>query len=90
MVERLFKNYAQCAGLNPQYTPHCLRHSFATSLLNAGAELITIQHLLGHDHIQITQLYARLSNQKKKQAYFAAMSRLENTNFEEVEDVITG
>jgi len=86
-IQRLFKGYAQQAGLNPEYTPHCLRHTFASELLNAGADLVTIQHLLGHDTISLTQRYARLSDQRKRQVYDQAMARLHECTPQEVSDV---
>jgi len=86
-IQRLFKGYALTARLNPEYTPHCLRHTFASELLNAGADLVTIQHLLGHDSISLTQHYARLSDQRKRQVYDQAMEQIEDAGTQEVVDV---
>ena len=83
-IQRLFKVYAQTAGLNSEYTPHCLRHTFASELLNAGADLVTIQRLLGHDAISLTQRYARLSDQRKRQVYDQAMAQIEEPRAQEV------
>lgn len=83
-IQRRFKHSIQKAGLNPEYTPHCLRHTFASDLLNAGADLVTIQHLLGHDTVTLTQRYARLSDQRKRQVYEQAMARIEDRAQQEV------
>jgi integrase/recombinase XerD len=83
-IQRLFKGYAQAAGLNSDYTTHCLRHTFASELLNAGADLVTVQHLLGHDSISLTQRYARLSDQRKRQVYDQAMVQIEDGGAQEV------
>jgi integrase/recombinase XerD len=86
-IQRLFRGYAQAAGLNSDYTPHCLRHTFASELLNAGADMVTVQHLLGHDSLWLTQRYARLSDQRKRQVYDQAMAHIEDGGAQEVEDV---
>ncbi len=59
------------------YTLHCLRHTFASELLNAGMRLECLQILLGHQNIEITRRYARLTNNTRKKEYFKAMDRIE-------------
>lgn len=86
-IQRSFKGYAQTAGLKSEYTPHCLRHTFASELLNAGADLVTIQRLLGHDAISLTQRYARLCDHRKRQVYDQAMIQIEEAGAQEVADV---
>jgi len=66
---------AQLAGKG--YTLHCLRHTFASEMLNAGMPLQCLQELLGHRNIEITRRYARLTDTTRKQAYFAAMAVIE-------------
>jgi hypothetical protein len=59
------------------YTLHCLRHTFASELLNAGMRLEYLQQLLGHDSIQITRRYAKLTNTTLEAEYFRAMARIQ-------------
>ncbi len=68
-VERILKKYAAACGLSGRITPHTLRHSFATHLLEAGADLRAIQEILGHQNITTTQVYTHLSTEHLKEAY---------------------
>ncbi|MDH3392012.1 MAG: tyrosine-type recombinase/integrase [Desulfobulbaceae bacterium] len=66
------------AGLSHKpYSPHCLRHTFATEVLNAGMRLEVVQQLLGHKDIEMTRRYARLSDSTREEEYFRAMSKIE-------------
>lgn len=74
----VFVRYLKMAGLeNSGYSPHCLRHTFATDLLNAGMRLECLQALLGHTNLEVTRRYARLSDQTREEEYFTAMRRIE-------------
>jgi site-specific recombinase XerD len=74
----LFVNYLQKAGLDEKgYTVHCLRHTFASELLNAGMRLECLQQLLGHQDIEVTRRYARLTDTTREQEYFRAMAVIE-------------
>lgn len=66
MLWVLVKKYVKRAGLNPDTSPHTLRHSFATHLLSGGADLRTVQELLGHSNIRTTQLYTHVDRDRLK------------------------
>lgn len=67
-VQNVVKRWALRAGLPPDVTPHTLRHSFATHLLDGGAGLKTVQQLLGHESLATTQIYTHLSIERLKEA----------------------
>ena len=68
-VEQLLKKYVIQAGLPLTTTPHTLRHSFATDLLNQGADLRTVQEFLGHQNIATTQIYTHVTNRKLREVH---------------------
>lgn len=74
-VERLMKRHLAAAGLNHAFSPHILRHTFATHLLDAGADLRSVQELLGHAGLSTTQIYTHVSIDRIKQVYEEAHPR---------------
>ncbi len=74
-VRRKLDKYLLAAGLNPDVSPHTLRHSFATHMLNNGADLRSVQEMLGHQSISTTQTYTQLINRKIRQSYNEAHPR---------------
>jgi integrase/recombinase XerD len=80
----MFVKYLKNAGLSHKgYTLHCLRHTYATALLNAGMRLECLERLLGHTSLEVTRRYARLTDKTREEQYFRAMKIIEGGEIDE-------
>jgi len=71
-VQKILEKYASLAGLKKRVHPHMLRHTFATHLLDGGADLRVVQELLGHERLSSTQIYTHVTKKQAKKVYLAA------------------
>src|SRR4029450_4419067 len=74
-IRKIIDKYIKVTGLSEKTSPHTLRHSFATHLLNRGANLRMVQELLGHKHLSTTQIYTHVTTDSMKRAYEEAHPR---------------
>lgn len=74
-VGRLLEKYLAQAGIDPRTSPHTIRHSFATHLLDGGADIRSVQELLGHSSLATTQIYTHVTTQRLKDSYDRAHPR---------------
>ena len=74
-IQRIVAKYAKRSGLPIEVTPHTLRHSFATDLLISGADIRSVQEMLGHESIRTTQVYTHVTNRHLKEVHKAFHSR---------------
>lgn len=78
-VRKIINTVIDHCAINKHVSPHMIRHSFATSLLNNGADLRVVQELLGHENLQTTQIYTHVSTENMKNAFEKAFPRAKKT-----------
>ncbi|MBN1162706.1 tyrosine-type recombinase/integrase [Patescibacteria group bacterium] len=88
-VQRLVKKYTKRAGVSVDATPHTLRHTFATGLLREGADLRSVQELLGHSNVATTQIYTHVTNMQLKDVHkrFHKKAEIKETKKEAISEL---
>ena len=81
-MQKMLKHYAAANGLEKNVHPHVLRHTFATHMLDGGADLRVVQELLGHADLSSTQIYTHVTKQQARKVYLTAhpMAQEKNNN----------
>ena len=74
-VEKIIQDTVKKASIKKHVSPHMLRHSFATHLLNEGCDILTVKELLGHESLESTQVYTHVSNERLREVYLKCHPR---------------
>ena len=74
-IEEIVKKIAKIDGIKGKVTPHTIRHTFATHMLNEGADLRVVQELLGHENLKTTEVYTHVSNERLRSVYLSSHPR---------------
>ncbi|MBA7689665.1 Tyrosine recombinase XerC [subsurface metagenome] len=85
-VQRILEKYTNIAGIGKRVYPHMLRHTFATHLLDGGADLRVVQELLGHASLSSTQIYTHVSKSQAKKVYLSAHPMAQENKINELEE----
>lgn len=85
-VQRILEKYTNIAGIGKRVYPHMLRHTFATHLLDGGADLRVVQELLGHASLSSTQIYTHVSKSQAKKVYLSAHPMAQENKTNELEE----
>ena len=72
MIQKILNKYARLAGIDKRVHPHLLRHTFATHMLDGGADLRVVQELLGHSNLATTQIYTHVTQSRARKVYLSA------------------
>ncbi len=81
-VRYILSNIVKRTSLNKNISPHMIRHSFATHLLNEGCDLLSVQQLLGHESISATQVYTHVSTDRLKEVYYNSFPRAKRSHID--------
>ena len=89
-VQRILEKYAGLAGIDKRVYPHLLRHTFATHLLDGGADLRVVQELLGHANLSSTQIYTHVTRSQAKKVYLSAHPMAQESKTNDITETVNG